>query len=95
LLLNGLKMIIVNFSEIANVPPQDVHPELLRVIYEDSKQLIATSDPDSLNETLIDLETDLVMTHTNPSDDWYTRALVLICLRGLRGDLRPNILNIS
>ena len=88
-------MIIVNFSEIANVPPQDVNPQLLRIIYQDAQELIATCDADSLNETLLDWEADLVMKSCQPDDDWYTSALVLICLRGLRGDLRPNILNIS
>jgi hypothetical protein len=88
-------VIIVNFSEIANVPPQDVHPSIIRTVYQDAQELIERSDPDSLNETLLDWEVDLVMTHRNPTEDWYTRALFLICVRGLRGDLRPNILNIS
>jgi len=85
----------VNFSEIANVPPQDVHPTVIHTVYTDAQELIESCDPDSLNETLLDWEVDLVMTHANPTEDWYTRALLLICLRGLRGDLRPNILNIS
>ena len=88
-------MIIVNFSEIADVPPQNVHGEVLRTILHDAQELIDTVDHDALTETLVDWQTDLFMDSLNPDDDWYTRALVCIALRGLRGEIRPNILNIS
>jgi hypothetical protein len=88
-------MIIVSFSEIADVPPQNVHKEVLSTILHDAEELIDIVDYDALTETLGEWEADLFMNSVNPDDDWYTRALVCICLRGLRGECRPNILNIS
>ena len=88
-------MIIVSFSEIADVPPQHVQGQVLRTILHDAQELIDLVDHDALTETLVEWEADLFMNSLHPDEDWYTRALVCICLRGLRGEIRPNILNLT
>ena len=88
-------MIIVSFNQIANVPPQNVQGQVLRNILHDAQILIDNIDYTALTSSLIDWECDLFMSSESPDQDWYTRALVCICLRGLRGETCPNILNIS
>lgn len=88
-------MIIVNFSQIADVPPQSVNREILDVILQDSQNLIDSIDYTNLTHTLCEWEYDLFIESAQPDQDWYTKALLCICMRGLRGESRPNILNIS
>jgi hypothetical protein len=88
-------MIIVSFSEIADVPPQNVQKDILKTVLQDAQDLIDVVSYESLSQTLGDWESDLFLDSLNPSDIWYTRALFCICLRGLRGEIRPNILNLT
>jgi uncharacterized protein YmfQ (DUF2313 family) len=88
-------MIIVSFSEIADVPPQNVQSDILKTVLQDAQELIDVVSYESLTQTLGDWESDLFLDSLNPSDIWYTRALFCICLRGLRGEIRPNILNLT
>lgn len=53
---------------------------------------------DDLTQLLTDWEAALSYIATGSieiSDDWYIRALICICLRGLRGEECPNIINFS
>ena len=88
-------MIIVNFNQIADVPPQSVQGIVLSKVLENCTKLIESTDYDDLSTTLNKWEFDLFLESAQPDQDWYTRAIVCICLRGLRGECLPNILNIS
>ena len=88
-------MIIVSFNQIADVPPQDIPPFVMRSILHDAQVLIDTVDKEALAETLCEWECDLFMESKDLTQDWYIRGLMCICLRGLRGESRPNVLNIS
>lgn len=88
-------MIIVSFNDIAPVAPQNVDKSILAAVLYGCNKLLDEATYDEITQSLTDWETDLFMNSLAPDDDWYTRALVCICLRGLRGELRPNILNIS
>lgn len=88
-------MIIVSFNQIADVPPQNVNQDILRTVLYDAMILMEKVDRDSLNQSLIDWEMDLLLSSNEPNDNWYTKALFVMCLRGLRGESRPNILNIN
>jgi len=88
-------VIIVSFSEIADVPPQNVQTDILKTVLKDAHDLIDMVSYDSLSQTLVDWESDLFLESLHPNDIWYTRALFCICLRGLRGEIRPNILNLT
>jgi len=87
-------VIIVNFSTLANVPPQNVHKDVLAAVLYGCNKLLDESTYDELSDSLRDWEYELFSSEM-VDDDWYTRALVCMCLRGLRGESRPNILNIS
>lgn len=55
-------------------------------------------DEESLTQLLIDWEAALSYSAHNPSiitEDWYIRALICVCLRGLRGEECPNIINFN
>ena len=88
-------MIIVSFNDIADVPPQNVRPDVLSNMYQNCLRLVDEVPYDDLTTSLMEWELDLFCNSNNVNEDWYTRALVCICLRGIRGDSRPNILNIS
>jgi hypothetical protein len=91
-------MIVVNLQQIGPVAPKFCEPEELAVIYQVSQEIMATTDADTLTEILIEWETALCWASldTKPvSDEWYYRALLLTCIRGLRGEMRPNFYTVT
>jgi hypothetical protein len=85
-------VIIVNFSDIAPVPPATVYAEELREILRGCNEMLIDYTEDELTQCLNDWETALcymTLAHEAQTPDWYTRALVCICLRGLRGEVMP------
>lgn len=86
-------MIVVNLQQIGPVPHKFCHPEELAVIYQVAEEIIATTDEESLVEILIEWETALAWASLDQdpvSEEWYYRALLVLCIRGLRGEMRPN-----
>lgn len=85
-------MIVVNLQQIGPCMPRFCEPAELTVIYTIAQEIMNTCDADDLTATLIEWETALCWRslETEPvGDEWYYRALLLTCIRGLRGEMRP------
>ena len=85
-------MIIVDFHEYGPVAPRTIDPHELREIYRGCRAMMAEFEPDHIQELLEDWEIALAWSSTDGAPvaaDWYTRALVVMCLRGLRGERAP------
>jgi hypothetical protein len=85
-------MIVVNLQQIGPSMPRYCEPEELTVIYGVAQDIMATCETETLTHILVEWETALCWRslETEPLDDeWYYRALLLTCIRGLRGEMRP------
>ena len=85
-------MVVVNLQQIGPVAPRFVSRAELAVIHESATEIIADTPESDLDEILNEWETGLTWRslEARPVDDaWYTRALLVICLRGLRGEISP------
>jgi hypothetical protein len=85
-------MIVVNLQQIGFVPHKFCDAEELAVVLHIAEEIMAATDADRLNEILIEWETALIWRSLDlaPVDDeWYYRALLLTCCRGLRGEIAP------
>jgi hypothetical protein len=90
-------MIVVNLQQIGFVPHRFCDREELAVVLQIAEEIMAATEPDILNEILSEWETALIWRslETAPVDDeWYYRALLLTCCRGLRGDMAPDFYTI-
>lgn len=87
-------MIFVDFSDYGM---QDfwypVEPEELRAIGAGAQRMIERYQPDVCELMLTDWEIDLLWRVREQKgcveDDWFTRALLCIAIRGFRGDVAP------
>lgn len=85
-------MIVVNLQQIGPSMPRYCEPEELGVIYTVAQDIMASCEPDVLTDILTEWETALCWRslETEPvGEEWYYRALLLTCIRGLRGEMRP------
>jgi hypothetical protein len=85
-------MIVVNLQQIGPCEPRFCEPEELAVVLEIAQDIMDTTETDVLTQILEEWETALCWRSldTEPVDDeWYYRALLLTCIRGLRGEMRP------
>lgn len=85
-------MVIVNLQQIGPVPHRFVSLEELACVLEAGEEIIRDTPESELDEILADWETGLTWRslETAPVDDaWYTRALLVTCMRGLRGETAP------
>jgi len=72
--------------------PRFCEPAELAVILDVAEEIMATTDADTLTDILVEWETALCWRslEVDPvGDEWYYRALLLTCIRGLRGEMRP------
>ena len=91
-------MILVNLNHLAPVPPYSVTIEDLRQVLTNCWAMYEEFEEDSLTQLLVDWEAALSYTALSPTsieEDWYIRALICVCLRGLRGEECPNIINFT
>ena len=89
-------MIIVNFNSIACVPPIPVDVPELKEILRGCEMLLEENTYEELTESLDEWELGLAYCLPDEiSAEWYTHALICICLRGLRGEKRPKFTVIS
>jgi len=92
-------MVIVNFTSLAaTIPPGLFDRQELQDILAVAEALIANHTADFIEAAIVDWEIALLWTvqREEPRDQaWYQRALLLICLRGLRGEIRPDFTWIS
>jgi hypothetical protein len=90
-------MIVVNLQQLGLVPHKTCSPEELAVVYEIAKEIMASTETDLLADILTEWETALIWRslESQPVDEqWYYRALLLTCIRGLQGDIRPDFYTI-
>jgi hypothetical protein len=90
-------MIVVNLQQIGFVPHRFCCAEELSVVHSIAQEIMAQTEPDILDEILTEWETALIWRsmETRPVDDeWYYRALLLTCCRGLRGEMSPDFYTI-
>jgi len=90
-------MIVVNLQQIGFVPHRFCEPAELAVVLQIAEDIMATTDVDQLDQILMEWETALIWRslETRPVDDeWYYRALLLTCCRGLRGEMAPDFYTI-
>ena len=86
-------MVVVNLQQIGLVPHRFVSTEDLGTILQAAEEIISDTDHAELDHILADWETGLTWRslETAPVEDaWYTRALLVLCLRGLRGEMAPD-----
>jgi hypothetical protein len=85
-------MVVVNLTQIGPVPHRFVTTEELGIVYESAQEIISDTPESELDDILAEWETGLTWRslEATPVDDaWYSRALLLTCLRGLRGEIAP------
>lgn len=85
-------MVVVNLQHVGPVPHRFVVKEELGIVLEAAEQILADTPESELDEILAEWETGLTWRalEAAPVDDaWYHRALLVTCLRGLRGEIQP------
>jgi uncharacterized protein YmfQ (DUF2313 family) len=90
-------MIVVNLQQIGPVPHRFCSQEELACVLETAEEIIADTEPDVLAEILTEWETALTWASFEPTpvgEEWYYRALLLTCCRGLRGEMTPQFYTI-
>ena len=91
-------MIVVNLQQIGPVPHKFCSVEELGCVLETGEEIMATTPADVLEEILIEWETALTwdsITAGAVSEEWYYRALLVTCIRGLRGEMRPHFWTVT
>lgn len=86
-------MVVVNLQQIGPVPHRFVTAGELAVILESAEEILADTPRSDLDEILAEWETGLTWRSlaAQPVDEaWYLRALLVTCLRGLRGERAPD-----
>ena len=85
-------MIVVNLQQIGPCMPRFCEPAELAVILSVAEEIMCDTEDDVLTTILTEWEIALCWTSLEPGtleDEWYYRALLLTCIRGLRGEMRP------
>lgn len=90
-------MIVVNLQQIGPVPHKFCSREELAVILETADLIMADTDHEDLTTILAEWETALTWASFEPTpvtEEWYYRALLVTCIRGLRGEIAPQFYTI-
>ena len=85
-------MIVVNLQQIGPSEPRFCEPAELAVVMEIAQDIMAATEVETLDQILTEWETALCwrsLEQEPVTDEWYYRALLLTCIRGLRGEMRP------
>ena len=91
-------MIVVNLQQIGPVPHRFCSPEELAVVLAVAEEIQQDTEYDDLTQILVEWETALTWRsfESGPVDEeWYYRALLVTCLRGLRGETAPQFYTID
>jgi hypothetical protein len=85
-------MVMIDFAQIGPVAPYlSSHADLVEVLAA-AEQIMVSHTESDLDEVLDQWEMGLTwrsLDGTGVDDAWYVRALLLVCLRGLRGESAP------
>lgn len=83
---------MIDFAQIGPVAPYlSSHADLVEVLAA-AEQIMVSHTESDLDEVLDQWEMGLTwrsLDGTGVDDAWYVRALLLVCLRGLRGESAP------
>ena len=82
-------MVIVNLTHIADIPDRVSSREELAIVLETAEEILESTPAEVLLEIMSEWETALVYAADVPGEEWYWRALLLTCCRGLLGLHRP------
>ena len=82
-------MVIVNLKHIADIPDRVCSREELAIVLETAEEIVELTPEDVLAEIMSEWETALIWAQAAPGEEWYWRALLLTCCRGLLGLHRP------
>jgi hypothetical protein len=85
-------MILIDLHLLGLVPPCSATAAELAAVLACAEELEATTDPDVMATILTEWELALTWTSLSPdrvNEQWYYQALLVLCLRGLRGEMRP------
>ena len=85
-------MIVVNLQQLGPVPHKFCSREELAVVLAVAEAIMADTEPDVLAEILAEWATALTWASLDQDpvgEEWYYRALLVTCCRGLRGEMRP------
>ena len=85
-------MIVVNLQQIGPSMPRYCEPEELAVVYQVAQEILDTTEEVVLTTILVEWEIALCWRSLDAGtlgEEWYYRALLLTCIRGLRGEMRP------
>jgi hypothetical protein len=85
-------MIIVNLQQLGPVAPFFVNRANLAIVKETADEILADTPESVMDEILDEWETGLTWRACSAEpvgEDWYLRALLLVCCRGLRGESAP------
>jgi len=88
---------VVNLQQIGPVPHRFCSAEELACVMETAEEILAATEFDIMTEILVEWETALTwdsLTGRPVTEEWYYRALLVTCIRGLRGEMRPNFYTI-
>jgi hypothetical protein len=91
-------MILIDFRDFGPVAPRAYNREDLQEILASSQALLADFTPEDISEFLCDWTATLMwsaISEGSVDDTWYDRAVIVLCLRGLRGELQPKFLNFN
>jgi hypothetical protein len=91
-------MILMDFKEFGPVAARMIDKYELRKIYEGALAIMETYTETAVEEMLADWDMTLTwrsISEETVDDEWYSRALLSICLRGLRGERKPEWIEIS
>lgn len=91
-------MIVVNLQQIGPVPHKFCEVGELAAVLAAGEEIIAETDYDTLAEILCEWETALTWASLDDSpvtEEWYYRALLVLCIRGLRGEMRPEFYTVA
>jgi hypothetical protein len=90
-------MIVVNLQQLGPVPHRFCSAEELACVLETAEEILSGTATDTMTEILTEWETALTWDSISAepvTEEWYYRALLVTCIRGLRGEMRPNFYTI-
>jgi hypothetical protein len=87
-------MFMINLCDLGPVPPFLATPADLQHIYAAAEEIYSTTGDEELGRILDSWEQGLTWRSLDAEpvgDAWYCRALLVTCLRGLRGESAPKM----
>lgn len=91
-------MIVVNLQQIGPVPHKFFSRQELREVLEVACNVMNDTDREVMDQILTEWEIALTWVALDDvpiTDEWYYRALLVTCIRGLRGEMMPQFYTIT